>query len=90
MYEKDVIESGVMIVCKDKNNIKDYAQKYTLSGNYYRFYFDDNNELYISIKDLSNLLQKNKIMAEYNNGRYEEYNEDTTKCYIKQNFETNE
>ena len=52
------------------------------------FYFDDNNELYISIKDLSNLLQKNKIMAEYNNGRYEEYNEDTTKCYIKQNFET--
>ena len=34
------------------------------------FYFDDNGDVYISIKDLSRILQTNKIKAEYNNGSY--------------------
>ena len=51
------------------------------------FYFDDNGDVYISIKDLSRILQTNKIKAEYNNGSYKLYNEDVTECNIEQEYE---
>ena len=46
------------------------------------FYFD-NGEIYISIKDLVNVLKNNSVNYEINNGVYKEYDEDITKNYIK-------
>lgn len=66
--------------------------KYLLDGNKQTFssdlfYYDDNGDIYISIKDLSNILEKNSIKSEYNNGSYKEYNEDTTECNIESEYE---
>lgn len=47
------------------------------------FYFDENGEVYISIKDLTNVLKQNSVNIEVNNGGYNEFDEDVTKCYIK-------
>ena len=51
------------------------------------FYFDDGGDVYISIKDLSNVLAKNSIKAEFNNGSYKEYNEDQNECNVEQEYE---
>ena len=51
------------------------------------FYTEEDGELYISIRDLSTILQANSIVAEYNNGTYNKYNEDNTECYVKQQYE---
>lgn len=65
--------------------------KFLLDGNKSAISSDllhyDNDILYVSIKDLSNLLQKKSIVAEYNNGTYKEYNEDDSECYVKQQYE---
>ena len=47
------------------------------------FYFDDDGEIYVSIKDLVNVLKNNSVNYEINNGVYKEYDEDITKNYIK-------
>ena len=51
------------------------------------FYFDDGGDVYISIKDLSNVLAKNSIKAEFNNGSYKAYNEDQNECNVEQEYE---
>ena len=51
------------------------------------FYFDESGEVYVSIKDFSNVLSKKSIKAEYNNGRYKAYNEDVEECNIEQEYE---
>ncbi len=51
------------------------------------FYFDDGGDVYISIKDLSNVLEKNSIKAEFNNGSYKVYNEDQNECNVEQEYE---
>lgn len=66
--------------------------KYLLNGSKQTFssdlfYFDESGDIYISIKDLSNVLAKNAVKAEYNNGKYKEYNENTTECNIEQEYE---
>ena len=66
--------------------------KFLLDGNKQSFSsdlfnFDENGEVYISIKDLTELLQKNSVKAEYNNGSYKMYNEDVTECNVEQEYE---
>ena len=66
--------------------------KYTIDGVRQKnladlFYFDESGDIYLSIKDLTNVLQKNKINAEYNNGSYKAYNEDETECNVEQKYE---
>lgn len=51
------------------------------------FYFDEDGEIYISIKDLTNVFCNNKIVVEYNNGNYKGYNEDITECHVEGSYE---
>lgn len=46
------------------------------------FFMDDDGEMYISIKDLVNVLKKNGVEIDYNNGGYKDYTEDNIRCYI--------
>ena len=46
-------------------------------------FYDDDGEKYVSVKDLVNLMKKNKMEIDYNNGGYKDYTEDNTKCYIE-------
>ena len=59
--------------------------KQTLSSDL--FYFDESGDVYISIKDLSNVLAKNSMKAEFNNGSYKAYNEDQNECNVEQEYE---
>ena len=46
------------------------------------FYFEDDGDIYVSVKDFVNVLKKNGAKIEFNNGSYKDYTEDTTKCHI--------
>lgn len=51
------------------------------------FYYNEDGEMYISIKDLSDILAKNSKKSEYNKGSYKIYNEDKTECNVVFEYE---
>lgn len=82
----------VIILITYLGYLKSKKLKFTLDGNNQEitsdlFYYDDSGYLYISIKDLCNILKLNSIKAEYNNGEYKKYNESLSECNIKQENE---
>ena len=55
-------------------------KQYTIPNNFYKIVKDDS--VYISVKDLANLLGYT-----YTKGEYNKFNEDEDSCYIQNNFE---
>lgn len=64
---------------------KFFVDKKTIQSHNYSsdlFYFEDDGDIYVSVKDLVNVLKQNSVKIEFNNGSYKDYTEDTTKCHI--------